>query len=148
MNTKGFKQYQGLSSVVYPQIAKRSHPVSDVKTPADHVLDLIFSTDEFGWPNTSVEVMLSDKTSDEVRQFIEKNLMGVRSDVHLVNDPAIVAEYNNLESDFIAKCSRNRYETVEQYEERLRQIVEDDKQAEMIKMFHDKLSKMTTKNDI
>lgn len=141
---KGFKQYKGLTNVKRIMPEFKISPVSDVKSEADKVFDLIFAKDENGWPNCSVEVMLSPKTSDEVRTFIQQNLMQVRDDAHLVNDPAIVAEFNKLESDFIAKCSRNRFESIEHYEERLNSIIKDDETASLIKRFHDSLKKSSS----
>ena len=136
---KGFKQYGSLVGVHYKEPEKVDNPKNDVPSPADKVLDLIFAKDVNGWPNSSVEVMLSSKTSDEVRRFITDNLMVARDAAHLVNDPSVINEFQKLESSFIAQCSRNRFESIEDYEQRLNQIIQDDDLKATLKKFSDSL---------
>lgn len=139
MNSRGFKIYQGIENVIYPDIPEMEVPYSDTKSESDKIFDLIFATDKNRIPCSSVATMLSDKTSEDVRQFIQKNLVEGRHQAHLINDPNIVSEFDKMSSDFIAKCSRNRYESIEQYENRLNQIIQDDNLASLVKSFNEKL---------
>ena len=135
----GFKRFDGLKDIQYiiPELVVSNE--SDVESPADRVFNLIFARDKHGWPNSSVEVMLSPKTSEEVRNFIQQNLLIAKDEQHLFKDPSIINEFQNLSSDFIAKASRNRYESIEDYETRLNGIIEDYKKEETFKSFHEKL---------
>lgn len=137
----GFNIYRGLDSVVYldPPTLPVEEKVSE--SPTDRILNLIFQRDEFGWPCTSVEVMLSDKTSDEVRTYIQNHLMQSGKDVqHITSDPSVLNEFNKLSSDFIAQCQRNRYESIEDYEKRLDDIIHDDNLKQTIDNFHKRLN--------
>ena len=145
MNTRGFKRFKGLVKIQYSVKPVKAHPKKDVESPVDRVMNLIFEKDNLGWPNTSVAVMLSDKTSDEVRQFIQDHLMNAHDSAHLVNDPQIINEYQKLESSFIAQCSRNRFESIEQYEERLQSIIKDEETSDLIHSFHERLKNLDLK---
>lgn len=145
MNTRGFKRFKGLAKIQYSEKPVKVHPKKDVDSPADRVMNLIFEKDSLGWPNTSVAVMLSDKTSDEVRQFIQNQLMTAHDSAHLINDPQIVNEYQKLESSFIAQCSRNRFESIEQYEERLQSIIKDKETSDLIHSFHERIKNIDLK---
>lgn len=139
MNSRGFKIYQGIEDVVYPEIPEQEVPKSDAKSEADKIFDLIFSTDKNRVPCSSVATMLSDKTSDDIRQYIQKNLVDGSRQAHLINDPDVVSQFDKMSSEFIAKCSRNRYESIEQYEDRLNKIIGDDKLASLVESFNEKL---------
>lgn len=135
----GFKRFDGLKDLKYiiPELVVSKE--NDVESSADRVFNLIFSRDRHGWPNSSVEVMLSPKTSEEVRNFIQQNLLIQKNEQHLFNDQKIINEFHNLSSEFIAKTSRNRYESIEDYENRLHGIIEDYQKEETFKSFHEKL---------
>lgn len=135
----GFKSFDGLNDLKYiiPELLVSKE--NDVESPADRVFNLIFARDRHGWPNSSVEVMLSPKTSEEVRNFIQQNLLIQKNEQHLFNDQKVINEFQNLSSDFIAKTSRNRYESIEDYENRLHSIIEDYQKEETFKSFHEKL---------
>lgn len=135
----GFKRFDGLNDLKYiiPELLVSKE--SDVESPADRVFNLIFARDRHGWPNSSVEVMLSPKTSEEVRNFIQQNLLIQKNEQHLFNDQKVINEFQNLSSDFIAKTSRNRYESIEDYENRLHSIIVDYQKEETFKSFHEKL---------
>lgn len=138
----GFKRFDGLKDIKYiiPELVVSKE--EDVESPADRVFNLIFSTDKHGWPNSSVEVMLSPKTSEEVRNFIQQNLLINKNEQHLFKDQSVINEFQNLSSDFIAQCSRNRYESIEDYEKRLTDIMDDYKKQETFKSFHERLRKL------
>ena len=141
MDNRGFKIYRGIEEVSYPEIEEIQVSVSDVKSESDKIFDLIFASDSNRVPCGSVATMLSDKTSDDVRQFIQRNLIDGSRQAHLINDEGVVNEFQKMSSDFIAKCSRNRYESIEQYEDRLQQIIKDDNLATLVKSFNEKLNK-------
>ena len=122
-NCCGFNRFKSLPGS-YEPIPEEVEPAKDVKSPTDVVLDRIFAVDKNGFPQTSLSVYLSDKTSDDIRKFIENNILVDFNDPHFVNDEKAVAEFKKLGSDFVAECSRDRYESIEQYEERLKGIVE------------------------
>lgn len=137
----GFNIYRGLDTVEY--LPCESVPVDEKvsESPNERILNLIFQRDEFGWPCTSVEVMLSEKTSDEVRTFIQNHLMQSGKDIqHITDDPSILHDFDQLSSDFIASCQRNRYESIEDYEKRLDEIIHDDNLKQTIDNFHKRLN--------
>lgn len=138
----GFKRFDGLKNIQYiiPELVVSKE--EDVESPADRVFNLIFATDRHKWPNSSVEVMLSPKTSEEVRNFIQQNLLIQKNEQHLFKDQSVINEFQNLSSDFIAQCSRNRYESVEDYEKRLTDIIDDYNKQETFKSFHERLRKL------
>lgn len=138
-SSRGFKIYEGIENVVYPDIPEMEVPRTDAKSEADKIFDLIFATDSNRVPCSSVATMLSEKTSDDIRQFIQRNLVDGRHKSHLINDPKVVSEFDKMSSEFIAKCSRNRFESIEQYEDRLNQIIKDDNLASLVESFNKKL---------
>lgn len=135
----GFKRFDGLKDVksIIPELVVSKE--NEVESPADRVFNLIFATDKHGWPNSSVEVMLSPKTSEEVRNFIQQNLLIQKDEQHLFTDSSVINQFQKLSGEFIAKISRNRYESVEDYEERLSGIIDDYNKQETFKSFHEKL---------
>lgn len=135
----GFKRFNSLDKVEYVDVEPVLDSVPEVETPADKVMNLIFSKDSRGWPQSSVAVMLSPKTSDDVRKFIESNLIAPRDTAHLINEPSIVNEFNNLSSEFVAQASRNRYESIEDYEKRLSDLISEKELSEKFDAFRKKL---------
>ena len=101
MNSRGFKIYQGIEDVVYSEVPVLEVPKSDVKSESDKIFDLIFATDSNRIPCSSVATLLSDKTSEDVRQFIQKNLVEGGRQAHLINDPNIVSQFDKMSSDYI-----------------------------------------------
>lgn len=124
MNTLGFNRYRNLldSNIVDgdPIVEK----TSEVKSPEEVIIDQIFSCDENGWPRSSWEVFLSKKTSDDIRKYIQDNLMTLQSGQHAISDEKVVAAYRDLDSEFLAELSRNRYESVDQYEQRISEKIQ------------------------
>lgn len=119
-NSFGFSHLRALDRiefVPYPQI---DVPRSEVRSAGDDILDIIYSVDPIqNVPTGSIYQYLSDKTSDEVRTFIERNiLVDLPSTVMDVPDN-LRGALRDLDSEFIAKVSRNPYETNEDYESRV-----------------------------
>lgn len=110
----------------------------------EDLLDLIFTLDPLtNMPTGTIEQYLSDKTSDEVRSFIERNLLQEHDSGEYQNIPSTLRDdLINLDSDFIAKVSRNRFETKEQYEERVSSYF---KEIEQDKKLQKELSKLRAK---
>lgn len=117
----GFRIYMNLDKV-------KSLPAQDVEvkdvapTSVDDMLNLIYALDPLtGLPGGAISMYLSDKTNQQVREFIEKNIL-VEHDNGEHDYPASIREdILKLDSEFIAKTSRNRYESREDYEARVEQ---------------------------
>lgn len=131
MKKIGFSWLKGVADIQYVTPEVKNKVVNEVKSAVDNILDQIFGLDENGWPNNTLQVYLSDKTADDVRRFIEQNILVNSGQQNFVQDDKIVAEYKNLTNDFIAQCSRNRFESIEQYEERLQSLVKQDEDNEL-----------------
>lgn len=128
----GFKQYNEVLTVNYcpPQFIE--FPESDIVKKEDDILDLIFSVDPLtGYPTGDISMYMSDKTSVEVRDFISQNLMRPINDDGTVLDlPSNVREgFRELPDDLLSDLSRDRYETVEQYEERINNFLKSERDA-------------------
>ena len=121
----GFKRYGSLVGVTYAVAEKVPEVKKESESPTDKILKLIFAKDSNGWPSTSVATMLSDKTSEDVRKFIQDNLFSISPEKFAVADEKVVSEYRKLDSEFIAMASRNRFESIENYEKRLTDIMSE-----------------------
>lgn len=126
MNKVGYKRYQSFPNPEPPVLVPTSHSVSEVKSPADVIMDKIFCKDANGWPQPSLAVYLGEKTPADIKQFIEQNILVLDGESHPIQDENVVAEFRKLESGFIAEASRNRFESIEDYEARLHKIISDD----------------------
>lgn len=126
MKKSGFTWLRDVDSIQYVDAQDKPKKINEIKSPADVLLDQIFACDENGWPQSTLQVYLSEKTADDVRRFIEQNILVNSGPQNIVQDEKVVAEYKNLSNDFIAACSRNRFESIEQYEARLQEMVDDD----------------------
>jgi len=122
----GFSHLRGLDSVEFMPYPKVDVPVPEVKSPGEDILDQIYSIDPLlNVPNGTIYQYLSDKTSVEVRDFIEKNILVDLPKTSVeVPDNMREALYD-LDSEFIAKTSRNRFETNEDYESRVHGYLQD-----------------------
>lgn len=119
----GFKRYNNVLAVTY--VPMNVEPIQEVvKSNSDVVLDTIFARDDHGWPQSSISVMLSKKTSDDLRKYIEDNIMLAQNINHIINNDNVVQEFGKLDSEFLAQASRNRFETIEQYESRINAYIE------------------------
>ncbi len=128
----GFRQYRNLENIKYVNTSPVKIEVSDVRKKYDDLLDIIFSVDPVtNMPNGSIDMYLSDKTSDEVRTFIERNLLCDLPDTSSSVPASLRDDLLKLDGEFIAKVSRNSFEDKESYEQRVQkyfQEIEDDKQ--------------------
>lgn len=118
-----------------------SEPVRD---SGDDILDMIYSVDPLtGFPAGSLSQYLSDKTNEQVRQFIEKNILVDHGSYDY--PPGLREEVLKLDSQFIATTSRNRYESLEDYESRVESYfnkLENDKSVQKrVRELRDKWSK-------
>jgi hypothetical protein len=151
MKKVGFSWLKGVADIQYNTPDVSDKVVNEIKSPSDNILDQIFGLDEHGWPNNTLQLYLSEKTADDVRRFIEQNILVNSGQQNFVQDEKIVAEYKNLTNDFIAQCSRNRFESIEQYEERLQKLVMQDEENELYqraKSWRDSFfKKVSLKND-
>lgn len=122
----GFSHLRGLDSIEFMPYPKVDVPVSEVKSSGEDILDQIYSIDPLqNVPCGTIYQYLSDKTSVEVRDFIEKNIL-----VDLPNTGVDVPDnmrqaLYDLDSEFIAQTSRNRFETNEDYEARVHGYLQD-----------------------
>lgn len=126
MKKVGYSWLKGVASFEYITPENKPCPKKEVSTVADALLDQIFCKDSRGWPQSSLACYLSDKTADDVRTFIEHNILVNSGDGNLVTDDKVVAEYKNLSDEFIAQASRNRFESIEDYESRISKLVLED----------------------
>lgn len=124
-----------------------------VPTVDDVIFDSIFSKDERGWPRTSLAAMLSDKTQDDVRKYIQDHIMVAHEQNHLISDDKVIAAFKDLDSEFIAETSPNKFETADQYDKRISAYLERmrdkeslDKRAKSWKNFLDKYQKKEDEN--
>ena len=141
----GFNIYKGLEDLEFVEQSPIEVSKKEAPSKTDRILDLIFARDKNGWPSSSIAVMLSEKTSDDVRKFIQDNLFSLTPDSHAITDDKVVAEFSNLKSDFIAMASRNRFESIEDYESRLQGIMEEfqknETKQDVIKMMREHILK-------
>lgn len=126
----GFKQYNEVLSVSYlPPEFEVAH-TSDIVKKEDDILDLIFTVDPLtGYPTGDISMYMSDKTSAEVREFISQNLMRkIDDDGSILDLPSDVREkFRELPDDLITELSRDRFESVESYEERISEFLKKER---------------------
>lgn len=122
----GFSHLRGLDSVEFMPYPKVDVSVPEVKSASEDILDQIYSIDPIqNVPCGTIYQYLSDKTSVEIRDFIEKHiLVDLPSNGVDVPDHMRQALYD-LDSEFIAQTSRNRFETNEDYEARVHGYLQD-----------------------
>lgn len=124
MKKNGFSRYNGVSDIVYIEVPGPESK-SVVKSPDDVILDSIFSLNKFGWPDSSITKLLSPKTADDIRKYIQDHILVAKEANHLISDEKVISAFKDLDAEFIAAASRNRYESIEQYESRISQYIED-----------------------
>lgn len=144
----GFKRYNGLDSVTMCPCPDYVPKQVDTRDKYQDILDMIFTIDkESGFPAGALNQFMSEKTSAEVKQFIQDYLL-VNSGGNALDVPDSVLEgYKRLPSEFIAECSRNRFESVEQYEARISERVNQIRQEQDFKKRFSELSKKLDKKD-
>ena len=92
-----------------------------VESKENPLLQLIFASNERGCLTGDLSQFLSDKTNDEVRQFISQQLLQENPNQKGVSlsDTAINALREHITDDDIVKFTRNHGESPEQYAYRL-----------------------------
>lgn len=133
----GYNIFKGLDGVQYMPV---EHPVlvDKSRTADDDILDLIYSVDPCtNLPSGSIEQYLSEKTNSQVRDYIEKVIF---KEIPREEYPSNLRdEILNLDSDFIAKTSRNRFEPLDDYEKRVESYFNE---IENSKEFEKKVAKL------
>lgn len=140
----GFNQYRNLGKLNFlPVDGIRKEDA--VSTKSDELLDMIYCIDErTGLPSGSLEQYLSDKTDDVVRSFIEKNILVEHQDGKSIIPQNLRDEVLSLDSDFIAMTSRKRYESLDDYENRVMSYID---KIEESKRINANLRKFAKKNN-
>ena len=133
----GFRQYSGLNNVSYCPVSPCPPIESEVRDKNQDILDLIFSA-----------LYMSDKTNKEVVEFIEQNLLReFKANENLNLPQAVLDGLRTLDSKFMAEISRNRFESVEDYELRVRNYLDNLKHENDMKSLREKIVKKFTKHD-
>lgn len=135
----GFNRYKGLENIEYirPTIEETS---IDVRSQHDDILDVIYSVDPItGFPAGAYQMFLSEKTSDDVRKFISDYLMNNNQSAGLDVPDDVLDQYRQLPTEFIAQVYPSRNESVEQYEERISEYMNQYRQEEEFKRRYDEL---------
>lgn len=126
----GFQQYSNLENIQYMDVLEET-PKAKRRGVNDDLLDMVYCIDPVtGFPSGAISQYLSDKTNDQVRSFIERHLLNDSPDNQISVPQNLREQLLNLDSEFIAKTSRNRFESKEQYEDRVQQYfkeLEEDK---------------------
>lgn len=115
----GFYCFRGLKDLSY---SSPTPPVIEtpVQSEEERLLDLIFTADpDTGFPSGAVEQYLSDKTSDEVRSFIERTILKEIPQDSSGIPVSLHDEVLKLDPEFIAKTARRRFEPLDVYESRV-----------------------------
>lgn len=142
--------YKTQSMALCPKDIPEVDKIEPVRTSQDDLLDLIFAVDPItGFPSGSVSQYLSDKTSDEVRDFIEKNiLVDLPSQTDSSLPEAVNMAFRELEPDFQLNMMRKSFESLGEYESRIKTYFNDlqkkelDKRiAERVKVLADEIQK-------
>lgn len=95
-------------------------PLDVARDSKDDLLDLIFSTDNrTGFPNSAIDMFLSEKTDNEVREYIKSNILMELPDNLPQGQLLDFIKSDETDASFLAQVSRNRFESAEQYETRL-----------------------------
>lgn len=125
----GFQRYDSLVDVKFMPSQEIVKSDVIVRTADDSLLDLIYCVDPLtNLPSGALNAYLSDKTSEQVRSFIERKIFKELPGETLPSN--IREEVLKLDGDFIAKTSRNRFEDLESYESRVKSYfdeIENDK---------------------
>ena len=145
----GFRQYSGLNDVSYCPVSPCTSVETEVRDKNQDILDLIFSVDPVTLlPVGSLAMYMSDKTNKEVVEFIEQNLLREFKANENLNLPQAVRDgLRTLDSKFMAEISRNRFESVEDYELRVRNYLDNLKHENDMKSLREKIVKKFTKHD-
>lgn len=146
----GFRIYNGLSGINYCPFPSCPSVETEVRDKNQDILDLIFSVDPVTLlPVGSLAMYMSDKTNKEVVEFIEDNLLKEFKQSNVGNYPqAVIDGLRELDSKFMCEISRNRFETTEDYEIRVRDYLDNLKRETDFKSLRSKIVSKFTKKDI
>lgn len=133
--------YKTQSMALCPQDIPEVEKIEPVRTSQDDLLDLIFAIDPItGFPSGSISQYLSDKTSDEVRDFIEKNiLVDLPSQTDSALPEAVNMAFRELEPDFQLNLMRKSFESLGEYEIRIQKYFNDIQKQETDKKIADRV---------
>lgn len=125
----GFGIYRGLDTIKYctPPVEKVEQ--NETRSSDDDILDLIFTIDpRTGYPCGAIDQYLSDKTNQQVREFIAQNILVDLPD-NSFSTPSMQAREvtRELGDDFMIQCMKQRDESVEQYEQRVSDFLDHQK---------------------
>lgn len=115
----GFYCFRGLRNLSF---SSPTPPVIEtpVQTEESKLLDMIYTADpDTGLPSGAIEQFLSDKTSDQVRSFIERTILKEIPQGSSAIPVSLHDEVLKLDPDFIAKTARHRFEPLDAYESRV-----------------------------
>lgn len=118
----GFFRYRDLANVKYHEAPAEILP-NVPQDKYDTLLDMVFARDVNGWPSGAFGQFMSEKTSVEVRQFIQDYLMSGGHEASLDLPSDVLDAFKELPTEFVAQASRNRFESVEQYETRISELI-------------------------
>lgn len=133
--------YKTQSMALCPQDIPENERIEPVRTSQDDLLDLIFAIDPVtGFPSGSLAQYLSDNTSDEVRDFIEKHIL---VDLPSLTDSslpeAVNMAFRELEPDFQLNLMRKPFESLGEYEHRVKTYFNEIQKSEHDKRIADRV---------
>lgn len=136
MRKYGYYMFKGLEGLTYDPIPEPV-PTERMRDKSDDVLDLIYAVDPVtGFPSGSLSMYLSEKTSDEVRNFIENVIM---REIPIEQYPDEFREdFMKLDPDFIAMSTRKHTESISDYDARVHKYITDLQESQK---FQSKLEK-------
>ena len=124
-------------------------PVVEEKSPDTHesydpLFKYVFGTDPVtGNPVGDLAVYLGKDANPDIKMFIENMLMqpnlGAQSQLSMPND--VINEFNTLSDDDFARFSRNHDETREEYADRIRSFLANERLERVKQRERDKLKK-------
>lgn len=118
MRVYGYNSTRGAEFISYPVDEDKPVLKEDTKSQVDAVLDSIFAIDpRTKLPVGDLGVFTNKNTSDEVRRYIQDNLL---ADNGGVSD---TSKYGSLPDSVIADYMRNQDETIYQYRDRVISIM-------------------------
>lgn len=117
---------------------------ADVKDADSALFDAIYTADpNTGLPSGDIAVFLSEKTNPQVRMFIEQKLMNPRAEnPGLSLEQEIVNKFGQMSDDDISYFSRNHGESAEEFQDRIRLFMENQKREIAEKKKNAKLRKV------
>lgn len=119
-----------LSSPYTPIPGQVLDPVEDVKEADYELLNMIYSRNPVdGLPSGDLAIFLSPNANPEVKMYIEQRLLQMRPEDSGANLPNEVLNKfkSTINDDDIAFFSRNHGETNEEFQDRLRLYLHDEK---------------------